>query len=497
MNLPRPPATAGEPGPRPWPADGDRLGGRYRLLERLRLGGMSVVWRAYDEALHRTVAVKVPSTPDVALGVPGESSGTARLTHPDAVSVYDSGRATAADGRSVGYVVMQMVDGEVLADVLADGPLTWSDATRVGGRVARVLVAAHAEGIVHHDITPDNVLLTRDGVKVLDFGIAARAGEREGGSGPLLGTPPYVAPERLTGSPVQPASDVYSLGALVFEMLTGRPPYPETTWTELEAACRPVQPPVPPGVPGPLALLCQRCLSSDPTARPTAAEVAGVLESMVDGGVTARPRPRPQPVVARARGGSPVVAITLGLALIASIIAMAARPLTARVAAPGPQGTQATVAAGQPRSAATSTLARSTGTPTVSAAIVPPPTVTPSPPTTPPATDGTPGHRAGAGPPLALTPSVAAATDATLAAIDRNAEQGRITPNAALDLHAGVRNLLANAAGDPAGLDREVATLQRHLVDGARDGQLAPSAAAEVDVALRRLADAIRAALTR
>jgi serine/threonine protein kinase len=143
-----------------------------------------------------------------------------------------------------------------------------------------VLAAAHDRGIVHRDVTPENVLLTSDGAKLLDFGIAAFTGEADDQLVADFGTPPYVAPERLRGLTADPAVDVYSLGVLLFEMLTGIPPYPETTWEAIELARREGPPPMPTGVPGlpsEVAALCARCLDPDPAARPSARHVANVL----------------------------------------------------------------------------------------------------------------------------------------------------------------------------------------------------------------------------
>ncbi|WP_433218658.1 serine/threonine-protein kinase [Microtetraspora malaysiensis] len=269
---------------RPELREGDVLTRRYLLQERIATGGMSVIWRAFDQSLQRTVAIKVL---DGALDGdhPGrelirrEARATARLIHPDAIEVYDYGETVTNGGRLAAYVVMRLLEGRSLADRVTEGPLPWAEATLIATRLARVLAAAHERGIVHRDVTPENVLLTPDGAKLLDFGIAAFTGEADDHLVADFGTPPYVAPERLRGMTADPAVDVYALGVLLYEMLTGAPPYPETTWEGIEAARRDGPPPVPDvaGLPAEIADLCRRCLSPDPAERPSADEVAESL----------------------------------------------------------------------------------------------------------------------------------------------------------------------------------------------------------------------------
>ncbi|WP_214110638.1 protein kinase domain-containing protein [Acrocarpospora catenulata] len=266
-------------------AEGDVLTRRYLLQERIATGGMSVIWRAFDQSLQRTVAIKVldgaldDDNPGREL-IRREARATARLIHPDAIEVYDYGETVTPRGRLAAYVVMRLLEGRPLADRISEGPLPWAEATAIAARLALVLAAAHDRGIVHRDVTPENVLLAPDGAKLLDFGIAAFAGEAGDELVADFGTPPYVAPERLKELPAAPAVDVYSLGVLLYEMLTGAPPYPETTWEGIEAARREGPPPSPDGVPGlppEIAALCRRCLSPEPADRPTAREVAAAL----------------------------------------------------------------------------------------------------------------------------------------------------------------------------------------------------------------------------
>ncbi|MEU4426034.1 protein kinase [Actinoplanes sp. NPDC024001] len=263
------------------------LAGRYRLVERLGAGGMSVVWRGFDEVLGRQVAVKVlpPSTsadPSFRRRLRAEAQAAARLTHPHITNVYDYGEATTVDGEPVPYVVMELVDGESLAAVLARvRVLPWPTAVRISAEVAAALAAAHARGIVHRDVTPANVMLTPAGAKVVDFGISALIGENDtDDDGQLLGTPAYLAPERLEGGQVSPATDVYAVGLLVYRMLIGQLPWDVGTTTALLRAHQYTEPdPLPPveGLPPAVDALIGRCLEKRPSDRPSSAEMAHVL----------------------------------------------------------------------------------------------------------------------------------------------------------------------------------------------------------------------------
>ncbi|MFI7218110.1 serine/threonine-protein kinase [Micromonospora maritima] len=264
-----------------------RLHDRYVLRERIGLGGMSEVWRADDEVLHRPVAVKalagrLAADPQWRATIQREARAAARLTHPHVTQVYDYGEATLPDGAVVPYLVMELVDGRTLADRLAGGPLAWPEAVRMAGQVAAALAAAHRIGVVHRDIKPANVMLTETGAKVLDFGIAAPAGPQAvGQTGELLmGTPAYFAPERLDPGPANPAGDVYALGALLYRALTGRAPLPVQTWddvVDLRANRPPVSPLRVPGLPADVADLVLACLAVDPARRPGAALLADRL----------------------------------------------------------------------------------------------------------------------------------------------------------------------------------------------------------------------------
>ncbi|GIE82785.1 hypothetical protein Aph02nite_87350 [Actinoplanes philippinensis] len=269
------------------------LAGRYRLVERLGAGGMSVVWRGFDEVLGRQVAVKVlpPSTsadPSFRRRLRAEAQAAARLTHPHITNVYDYGEATTADGEPVPYVVMELVDGESLAAVLARvRTLPWPTAARIAAEVAAALASAHSRGIVHRDVTPANVMLTPSGAKVVDFGISALIGENDTDpDGSLMGTPAYLAPERLEGGQVSPATDVYAVGLLIYRMLIGQLPWDVGTTTALLRAHQYVEPePLPPvdGLPHSVDALIARCLEKHPGDRPSSAELAGALATISAG----------------------------------------------------------------------------------------------------------------------------------------------------------------------------------------------------------------------
>ncbi|GAA1790743.1 protein kinase [Planosporangium flavigriseum] len=262
---------------------------RYRLIDRLGAGGMSVVWRAHDEVLGRHVAVKMLSGQYVGDAtsrdlIRAEAQAAGRLSHPNVTSVYDYGEAVEPDGTRVPFVVMELVNGVTLDARLAQGPLPWPVAVRIAAEVAAALAAAHAQGLVHRDIKPANVMLTPGGVKVVDFGIAALVGANADSASVVLGTPAYLAPERLSGKAVTPASDVYALGLLLFRMLTGGLPWQAETVTQMLEAHQYTEPrPLPPAawLPAAAADVAARTLAKAPDKRPSAQEVARTLSAAV------------------------------------------------------------------------------------------------------------------------------------------------------------------------------------------------------------------------
>jgi predicted Ser/Thr protein kinase len=261
------------------------LGDRYRLVRMIGSGGMGTVWEAEDETLGRPVAVKVLSE-SLASGERAvrrferEAQAAARLSGPYIAAVYDFGRS---DGRP--FIVMELVRGETLEDRLArEGPLPPPEASRIATQVAEALEEAHRAGIVHRDVKPGNVMLTPAGdVKVMDFGIAAAAwAERVTTSGLVLGTPSYLAPEQAKSEKTTPASDVYALGAMLYEMVAGRPPFIAESpvalaLAHIREAPRPLGQ-VADGVPPNLASASMAALAKDPAERPpSAAAFASML----------------------------------------------------------------------------------------------------------------------------------------------------------------------------------------------------------------------------
>jgi serine/threonine-protein kinase len=263
------------------------LGERYRLVERLGAGGMSVVWRAFDEVLGRQVAVKLlagdyAANPDFRLHMRHEARAAARLTHPHIGVVYDYGESCTPDGLITPYVVMELIDGPALGERLRTGPLHPRAALGVCAQVAEGLDAAHARGLAHRDVKPGNVMLCTAGVKVVDFGISALVGDQADRAvgGRVLGTPAYVAPERLTGAPVGTEADVYALGVVLFKTVTGRSPWHADGPVQMLAAHlteRPEPLPEAEGVPAEVQDLYLRCLAKDPHDRPAAGEAAEIL----------------------------------------------------------------------------------------------------------------------------------------------------------------------------------------------------------------------------
>ncbi|MEU4224494.1 serine/threonine-protein kinase [Nonomuraea sp. NPDC026600] len=261
-----------------------QVSNRYRLIEPLGEGGMGVVWRAYDELLDRTVAIKEvrytgvgdDKRAELNRRTIREARAAGRLDHPSVIVIHD---VVEEDGRP--WIVMQLIRSRSLAEVIRDhGPLPVAQTAVIGGRVLDALRAAHATGVLHRDVKPENVLLADDGRVVLtDFGIASL--EAEAGltaTGGLVGTPAYMPPERLNGEPARPESDLWSLGATLYAAVEGMPPFKRDSWAATVAAVLRDLPgqPVRAGVLGPVIMgLLQR----DPAARMSADEAAHRLRA--------------------------------------------------------------------------------------------------------------------------------------------------------------------------------------------------------------------------
>jgi len=275
-------------------ASGDRLG-RFEILERLGAGGMGEVWRARDTELGRDVAVKV--LPEEVAANPTrldrfrrEARALANLSHPNLLTIFDIG---VDAGRP--YTVAEMLDGRSLRTTLRRGPVTAASAVTWALEIARGLAAAHAGAVVHRDLKPDNVLLTRDGtIKILDFGLAKildpddfdMVGDETISepteAGTLLGTMGYMAPEQLRSEPVDTTTDVFALGCILYEMLTGRRPFAGGSRAEqISSVLRDDPEPLPSILPLTLRSVVRRCLEKRAVARyQNAGEVAAALEAI-------------------------------------------------------------------------------------------------------------------------------------------------------------------------------------------------------------------------
>lgn len=255
---------------------------RYRLEEHLASGGMGEVWSAVDQLLDRRVALKLLH-PNLAADdafrrrFRAEARAAARLSHPGVVSVFDYG-----EDEHVTYLAMELVDGEPLSEVLRRrGTLTPEETMNLLAQSADALAAAHARGLVHRDVKPGNLLLRTDGrVKVTDFGIV-RATDTTTLTvdGAVLGTVAYMSPEQVRGGHITPASDIYSLGVVAYECMTGVRPYAasDSIAVALAHLHEPV-PELPPFVPAGVRSLVTSMLQKDPPARPSTAS-AVVLEA--------------------------------------------------------------------------------------------------------------------------------------------------------------------------------------------------------------------------
>ncbi|MFJ5155218.1 protein kinase [Streptomyces sp. NPDC088353] len=285
------------------PGAGRLIGGRYRLLAKLGYGGMGTVWRAKDETVDREVAVKEPRVPDhlpereranAFERMRREARAAARLDHPAVVNVHD---VAVVDGQP--WIVMELVQGRSLGAALQEGTLDAREAARMGLEVLGALEAAHAAGILHRDVKPDNILLGRhERIVLTDFGIAQIEGETSlTDTGGFVGSPEYIAPERVLGQRPGPASDLWSLGVVLYAATEGVSPFrrsntPATLQSVLNAT------PAPPAAArGPLAEAITGLLHKDPAHRPPASRVRALLEA-----AAAPPAPAPTQVVRYAEG---------------------------------------------------------------------------------------------------------------------------------------------------------------------------------------------------
>ena len=267
----------------------DLLDGRYVLIQSLGIGGMGEVYLAHDEVLDRDVALKVlreryAGDEGSAGRFRREALSAASLSHPNIVQVYNKGETE--DGTS--YIVMEYVSGGTLGEQIEEeGPFEARKAAAAAAQIAEALGAAHERGVIHRDIKPQNVLLDSSGdLKVTDFGIA-RAADSSSASSAVFGTAGYISPEQALGEPVGPASDLYSLGVVLYEMLTGELPYTADNSIALcmKHVTEPLRPPreLNPDIPEEMDALVVKLLAKKPTERyGSAAELLADLERVRD-----------------------------------------------------------------------------------------------------------------------------------------------------------------------------------------------------------------------
>jgi serine/threonine protein kinase len=285
---------------------GTTLAGRYRIDALLGVGGMGAVYKATHVHMHKTVALKLlhpemASVPEVLVRFEREAVAAASVTHPNLAAALDFGKLP--DGAF--YLVMEFIAGQLLREALSSSGMPAERVVGIGIQIAEALQAAHAAGVVHRDLKPENVML-RSGpelqVKVLDLGIAKVPIEATGGSaltqaGAVLGTPAYMSPEQAIGAKIDHRSDLYSLGVVLYEMVSGKPPFSDNDGPYAAIARHIAEPPpaLPVEVPTPLASLILQLLEKIAAARPqSASEVIQRLQE-IDAGLTAVAVPAIEP----------------------------------------------------------------------------------------------------------------------------------------------------------------------------------------------------------
>ncbi|HZX95653.1 MAG TPA: serine/threonine-protein kinase [Myxococcales bacterium] len=316
--TPRPP-TVPTPQPPQVPHElgaGALLAGRYRIEKEIGKGGMGRVLSARDERLGRRVAVKVVTSahdPARIQRFEQEARTAGALEHPNVLAVYDLGEQ---DG--VPFLVTELLEGHTLRTVIGGARLPPAQVQNLALQLARGLAAAHARGIVHRDLKPENLFLTHDGrLKILDFGLARLAADEGQGptltmTGAIFGTPGYLSPEQARGERAGAPSDVFSAGAVIHELLTGRRAFPGATLIEAGHATLHSDPaPLGPEVPAPFAAVVKRALEKDPARRfASGADLARALEALEPGAPVTLP---PQPKSWRRSTALMVALATLGL----------------------------------------------------------------------------------------------------------------------------------------------------------------------------------------
>ena len=270
------------------PISGITLGGRYKLTDRIAIGGMGEVWRARDQVLGRLVAIKILK--EEYTGDPGflqrfrvEARHTALLNHNGIASVFDYGEEEGS-----AYLVMELVPGQPLSTIIErERVLSPDRALSIISQTAKALAAAHVQGLVHRDVKPGNILMLPDGrVKITDFGIARIADQVPlTATGQVMGTAQYLAPEQATGQQATGSSDIYALGVIGYELLAGRRPF--TGESQIAIALAQVNdapPPLPESIPVPVRSLIMSMLAKDPADRPADAEALAVAADAIRAG---------------------------------------------------------------------------------------------------------------------------------------------------------------------------------------------------------------------
>jgi Tol biopolymer transport system component len=323
---------------------GSRLG-PYEIVSAIGAGGMGEVYRARDTRLDRAVAIKVlprhlSASPEVRQRFEREAKTVSQLSHPHICALYDVGREGETE-----YLVMELLEGETLADRLARGPLPLEQTLRYGAGVADALDKAHRRGIVHRDLKPGNVMLTKSGVKLLDFGLAKEMapGSAAGGltaaptranltqEGAILGTFQYMSPEQLEGKDADARTDMFAFGAVLYEMATGRKAFSGSSQASLILAIMTANPApissIQPLSPPALDRLVRKCLAKDPEERwQSAADLGGELKWIGDGSSAAE-LASAGPAAVVARGGSVRLAWAVAAILLVALLALLARDL--------------------------------------------------------------------------------------------------------------------------------------------------------------------------
>ena len=340
----------------------DVLGGRYELRGVLGRGGMAEVRDGWDIRLDRPVAVKLlhpvfTTQPDNRMRFEVEARAAAALNHPHIVSVHDSG-----EHAGMPYIVMERLSGQTLADVIARGPLPQPQVRSILDEVLSALSAAHAAGILHRDIKPANILFSPSGgAKVADFGIAKSAASAHTLTGQIVGTMAYLSPDRIAGRPASVADDLYAVGAVGYEALTGRRAFPQENMAALaRAICDGAPPPLTalrPDVDPALAAVIERAMARDPGWRfGSADEMRGALTGPSAAPVRpatrvlAAPLPDPTTMVVAPRSRSSRWYIGVAVAVIAVLVTAVALIVdsASRPAVPEPASTSTSVPAPTP-----------------------------------------------------------------------------------------------------------------------------------------------------